>query len=149
MRKTTQNTPKAPDQESVLSDELDKQRRQVSYDSYDILIRQLVDLVAEKAIDISPEYQRRFVWDDIHQSKFIESIFLGIPIPSLFMATNRDSTWEVIDGVQRISTVIRFCGTPKQKLLPAGWCSNDARVGHSRGLVKICIAHWVKRKQDS
>lgn len=98
------------DDNAALSAQLDKQRRQVSYDSYDILIRQLVELVADDSIDIAPEYQRHFVWGDVNQSRFIESIFLGIPSPSLYMATNPDSTWEVIDGVQRISTVIRFCG---------------------------------------
>jgi hypothetical protein len=114
-RRVTDRIPVAWDSE--LSSELEKHRRQVSYDSYDILIRQLVDLVAEKSIDIAPEYQRQFVWNDESQSKLIESIFLGIPIPSLFMATNRDSTWEVIDGVQRISTVIRFCGSKDQLTL--------------------------------
>lgn len=106
--------PLATNADGALTAELDRHRREVSYDSYDILIRQLVDLVSEAAIDIAPEYQRQFVWDDKNQSRFIESIFLGIPIPSLYMATNADSTWELIDGVQRISTVIRFCGDAAQ-----------------------------------
>jgi hypothetical protein len=108
---------KSAGQSDTLSAELDKHRREVSYDSYDILIRQLVDLVSEGSIDIAPEYQRQFVWDDENQSRFVESVFLGIPIPSLYMATNPDSTWEVIDGVQRISTVIRFCGSADQQEL--------------------------------
>jgi hypothetical protein len=49
------------------------------------------------------------------QSEFIESVFLDIPIPPLFMATNRDGTWEVVDGVQRISTLIHFCGPAEQR----------------------------------
>ncbi len=98
----------------TLQEQLDKQRRSVSYDTYDIAIRQLIDLVQERAINIAPEYQRQFVWDDANQSRFIESLFLGIPIPSLFMATNSDSSWELIDGVQRVSTIIRFCGSDDQ-----------------------------------
>ncbi|HEY6917519.1 MAG TPA: DUF262 domain-containing protein, partial [Allosphingosinicella sp.] len=43
-------------------------------------------------------------------SELIESVFLGIPVPSLYMATNSDATWEVVDGVQRLSTLIHFCG---------------------------------------
>jgi hypothetical protein len=90
--------------------QLEKERRTVSFDTYDIAVRQLLDMVAEAAIDIAPEYQRKFVWEPQRQSEFIESVFLGIPIPSLFMATNKDSTWEVVDGVQRLSTLIHFCG---------------------------------------
>ena len=72
-------------------------------------------MVTENAIDIAPEYQRKFVWDTQRQSEFIESVFLGIPIPSLFMATNKDSSWEVVDGVQRISTLIHFCASEETR----------------------------------
>lgn len=88
--------------------EIRDERRNVGFDSYDITVKQLVDMVTEKQINISPDYQRRFVWDDVRQSQLIESIFLGIPIPSLFMATNEDSTWEVIDGLQRLTTMMNF-----------------------------------------
>lgn len=90
--------------------QLEQERRTVSFDTYDIAVRQLLEMVAEKSIDIAPEYQRKFVWDVQRQSEFVESVFLGIPIPSLFMATNKDSSWEVVDGVQRISTLVHFCG---------------------------------------
>lgn len=88
--------------------EIQKERRTVGFDTYDITIKQLVDMIAEKNINVSPDYQRRFVWDAIRQSQLIESIFLGIPIPNIFMATNLDASWEVIDGLQRITTILRF-----------------------------------------
>jgi hypothetical protein len=66
-------------------------------------------------IDIAPEYQRRFRWDDKRQSALIESVFLGIPVPTLFMAANPDGSWELIDGVQRLSTLIRFLGDAAQR----------------------------------
>jgi uncharacterized protein with ParB-like and HNH nuclease domain len=91
--------------------EIRDERRNVGFDSYDITVKQLVDMVSEKQINISPDYQRRFIWDIERQSQLIESIFLGIPIPSLFMATNEDSTWEVIDGLQRLTTLMNFAGT--------------------------------------
>lgn len=93
-----------------IQEQLDKNRRSVSFDSYDITVRQLYDMVVEEAIDVAPDYQRHFIWDEIRQSQLIESIFLGIPVPSLFMATNKDSTWEVIDGLQRLTTVVNFIG---------------------------------------
>lgn len=88
--------------------EIREQRRSVGFDSYDITIKQLVDMVAEKAINIAPSYQRHFVWDTKRQSQLVESFLLGIPVPSLFMATNDDSTWEVIDGLQRLTTLLNF-----------------------------------------
>jgi hypothetical protein len=112
------NTPPAADQAQTpnLSLQLEQERRTVSFDSYDISVRQLLQMVEEDALDIAPEYQRKFVWEPARQSEFVESVFLGIPIPSLFMATNKDSSWEVVDGVQRLSTLIRFCGDEALRL---------------------------------
>lgn len=93
-----------------LQDQLDKNRRTVAFDSYDITVRQLHDMVEEGIIDVAPEYQRHFIWNSDRQSQLIESLFLGIPVPSLFMATNRDSTWEVVDGLQRLTTIVNFIG---------------------------------------
>ncbi|MHA6824156.1 DUF262 domain-containing protein [Ralstonia pseudosolanacearum] len=96
-----------------LQDQLQKERRLVSFDSYDVTIKQLLDMYEAGHIFVPPEYQRQFVWGPDRQSQLIESAFLGIPIPSLFMATNPDSTWEVVDGVQRIGTLAHFVGTPE------------------------------------
>lgn len=93
-----------------IQEQIDNNRKSVAFDSYDIAIRQLYDMAKEKMIDIAPDYQRHFIWDDTRQSQLIESILLGIPVPSLFMATNKDSTWEVIDGLQRLTTIINFVG---------------------------------------
>jgi hypothetical protein len=93
---------------TALSAQLDDNRRTVAFDSYDLTVRQLRDMVLDDAIDIAPDYQRHFVWDSSRQSQLIESLFLGIPVPSLFMATNKDSTWEVIDGLQRMMTILNF-----------------------------------------
>ncbi len=96
-----------------IQSQLDAQRKTVSFDSYDITVRQLYDMTFEGIIDVAPEYQRHFVWNTERQSVLIESILLGIPVPSLFMATNKDSSWEVIDGLQRMTTIINFIGNDK------------------------------------
>ena len=98
-----------------LAEELDAQRRKVDFDSYDISVQQMLSMVADGNIDIAPEYQRHFRWKDEGRSQLIESVFLGIPIPPLFMATNRDGTWEVVDGVQRLSTLIHYAGDDKHR----------------------------------
>lgn len=96
-----------------IQEQLDKKRRSVAFDSYDITVRQLYDMILEGMINIAPEYQRHFVWDAERQSALIESLLLGIPIPSLFMATNRDASWDVVDGVQRLTTLLNFIGNEK------------------------------------
>lgn len=96
-------------------DQLNEQRRKVDFDTYDISVQQLISMVEKEQIDVSPVYQRHFRWDDERQSQFIESVFLGIPIPSLFMAANSDATWELVDGVQRLSTLIRYAGSDEAR----------------------------------
>ena len=94
-----------------LLSQLMEQKMKVDFSSYDISIKELISMVNDGLIDIAPDYQRQFRWDEERQSSLIESLFLGIPVPSLFMATNPDGTWELIDGVQRVSTILCFAGT--------------------------------------
>src|SRR2546426_8164167 len=103
-----------PDLLAQLSD----QKRRVDFDSFDITVKELVGMVADSLIDIAPEYQRQFRWDQERQSTFVESVFLGIPVPSLFMAANPNGSWELIDGVQRLSTLVHFVAddSVRQKL---------------------------------
>lgn len=100
-----------PSKLQALQSQLEKERKLVSFDSYDLSVRQLLDMVEIGEIFVPPEYQRQFIWDPHRQSVLIESVFLGIPIPSLFMATNLDATWEVVDGVQRLGTLSHFVAT--------------------------------------
>lgn len=105
-------TKKIPKQlPATLQDQLDKERRLVSFDSYDLSVRQLLEMFESGEIAIPPEYQRQFIWDEMRESQLVESVLLGIPVPSLFMATNSDSTWEIVDGVQRLGTLAHFFGT--------------------------------------
>ena len=94
----------------TIQEQLDQNRKTVSFDNYDITVKQLFDMISESQIELQPEYQRHFIWDAVRQSQLIESIFLGIPVPNLFMATNSDATWEVIDGLQRLTTIVNFLG---------------------------------------
>jgi len=93
-----------------LEQQLKTQRRAVDFDTSDIQAQQLLSMLKSDDIEVSPAYQRQFRWSEKRCSQFIESMMLGIPIPSLFMATNEDSTWEVVDGVQRLSTIVKFAG---------------------------------------
>jgi hypothetical protein len=55
-----------------------------------------------------PLYQRPFVWTDIMQSRFIESLILKLPIPYIFLCQNHDGRLEVVDGSQRLQSIERF-----------------------------------------
>ncbi|MCR9577314.1 DUF262 domain-containing protein [Vibrio alginolyticus] len=56
-----------------------------------------------------PGFQRGFVWSLTEQSRFIESLILGLPVPNIFLAQDRDSrTLNIIDGQQRLKTLQRY-----------------------------------------
>ena len=57
---------------------------------------------------LQPEYQRNFIWDNSRKSRLIESIIINIPIPPIFLYEIEFATYEVMDGLQRISTIIDF-----------------------------------------
>lgn len=96
-----------------LSQQLGIQRRTVDFDTFDIQLQQLLGMLNERQISVAPSYQRQFRWNDERCSQLIESLMLGIPVPNLFMATNDDHTWETVDGVQRLSAIVKFAGDEK------------------------------------
>lgn len=57
---------------------------------------------------VNPEWQRNFVWKLKRSSKLIESFLLDIPVPVVYLAINDDGKYEVIDGLQRLTSVFRF-----------------------------------------
>jgi hypothetical protein len=82
---------------------------QLSQERSDFLLPQLLDFVKQKKwINLRPEYQRRLVWDDVKRSLFIESLLLNIPIPAVFLFEWDLSRYEVMDGQQRINSIVEF-----------------------------------------
>jgi hypothetical protein len=55
-----------------------------------------------------PSYQRKFIWSSDKQSNFIESVFLGVPLTPFLVSEDKDNRLEIIDGSQRIRTLIEF-----------------------------------------
>ncbi len=90
-------------------EELYDQIPRLTQERSDFLLPQLVDFVEEKRwINIRPEYQRRLVWDKKKKSRFIESLLMNIPIPPVFLFEHQLSRYEVMDGQQRINTILEF-----------------------------------------
>lgn len=80
-----------------------------------------MNLYRDQELDLQPEFQRFFRWTALQKSKLIESLLLGIPIPSIFVAQRDDGVWDVVDGLQRLSTIFEFVGLlrdEERKLLP-------------------------------
>jgi len=93
-----------------LQEEIDKTRQEIRTDGYLMSIGEWISLYEKDEIDIHPDFQRFFRWSDHQKSTFIESILLGIPIPPVFVSQRDDGIWDVIDGLQRLSTIYEFVG---------------------------------------
>lgn len=72
----------------------------------DLSFRELISMYEENEL-VKPELQRKYVWDKKMASRFIESVLLGLPVPSVFFA-QADSQKLIVDGYQRIMTVYDY-----------------------------------------
>ncbi|WP_120340028.1 DUF262 domain-containing protein [Cryobacterium soli] len=97
-------------QESTLDAEIGSARRKISTESYPMSIGELTNLYRDGELVIRPAFQRLFRWDVEQKSRLVESILLGIPLPSIFVSQTDDGKWELIDGLQRVSTMLQMQG---------------------------------------
>jgi uncharacterized protein with ParB-like and HNH nuclease domain len=104
------NTATSEDALEVL---LDTKKKDVKTDQYPMSIGEIVGMHERGELILRPEYQRYFRWSDEQKSKLIESILIGLPLPSFFMAQDESGNWEVVDGMQRLSTILDFMGELK------------------------------------
>lgn len=89
---------------------IDKKVKQVRTKSLDLSFNEILDMYREGEFEISPEYQRLFRWSIEKESQFIESLILEMPIPPIYVIEKEESIYELIDGLQRISTYLHFRG---------------------------------------
>jgi len=94
-----------------LEEIIDKRIGEVRTKSLDFSFGEIVNLYAANELIIQPEYQRLFRWSDVKKSRLIESILLDLPIPQIFVIENSNGVLELIDGLQRVSSVIQFIDT--------------------------------------
>ena len=83
---------------------IDIQPDSARYSLYEI--KRLIEKYKE--IDMNPSFQRKYIWTIKQQSELIESILMGIPLPLFYFATDRKGRYAVVDGLQRINTILRF-----------------------------------------
>ncbi|MFT4200033.1 DUF262 domain-containing protein [Gordonia sp. (in: high G+C Gram-positive bacteria)] len=88
--------------------------------------------LVDGGLNLSPSYQRGDVWSGPDRSALIESILRGVPLPSIILL-KKGSSREVVDGKQRLTTILRFIGKhpiAKQKLAEAEARHPDANLRH-------------------
>lgn len=91
------------------------QNNSVIYNT-DWTVETIVGQIKKQNINLSPKFQRRDAWKKKQKSLLIESLILGIPVPSILLGQidNTVRKYDVIDGKQRLLAVVNFClGTPR------------------------------------
>lgn len=102
-----------PDSGSTM--DIDAETDRMDYGPDDILIstkfytiEQVLLLAEREDIEMYPDFQRNFVWDRTRQSRLIESVFLGLPLPSFYLSQYNDGRLTVVDGLQRLNAIRLF-----------------------------------------
>jgi uncharacterized protein with ParB-like and HNH nuclease domain len=109
-----------------IADNLDKNSTDIEYNKsignepYDI---NSIDIINDKyevqslykkykldpqELELSPDYQRNFVWTSKQKSQLIESILIKIPLPIFYIDGRDEDKWIVIDGLQRLTTIFTY-----------------------------------------
>lgn len=96
-----------------LDDQIDTRRSDIRTDKLDMTYGEFTNMYGADELVVAPTFQRLFRWAPAQKTRFLESILLGIPTPAIFVAETEDGVWELIDGLQRLSTVLEFFGVLK------------------------------------
>ena len=111
--------------EQQLLDDIDNGRNTLQTDKLDMSFGEIMSMYEKNEIIINPEFQRLYRWTDYQKTRFIESIIIGIPIPPIFVAEDKDGRWELVDGLQRLSTIFSFFGILKTLPEKNNWALSD------------------------
>ncbi|GDX05073.1 DUF262 domain-containing protein [Buttiauxella sp. A111] len=123
-----------------LEDEVLQSKKQIISDGYDMSVGEIMNLYRDKELTISPDYQRLFRWELSQKTRFIESLLLGIPIPPIFVHQDEDGIWELIDGLQRVSTILEFTGLLENK--DTGGLSPASTLSGTQFLPSLANKKW-------
>ena len=81
---------------------------EISINSKTVSLDSVLRRMKNGTIRLTPPFQRKSVWDDIRKSRLIESMMLNIPLPMFYISSDADGNWDVVDGLQRITTIKEF-----------------------------------------
>lgn len=98
-----------------LAKEIESHAAVISTKSYSMSVGEMISMYKDSELDLHPEFQRFFRWTPEQKSRLVESMLLNIPIPPIFVAERSDSKWDVIDGLQRLSTLLELVGELREE----------------------------------
>jgi len=82
---------------------------EIKISTQQLTIQHLIERLEFNEINLYTEFQRQHdLWNKEKQSRLIESILLNMPLPSFYFDGERDNNWQVVDGLQRVSTIKNF-----------------------------------------
>ncbi len=110
--------------ENLLKD-IEKGRNTLQTDKLDMSFGEIMSMYDREEIIINPDFQRLYRWTEYQKTRFIESIIIGIPIPPIFVAEDTNGRWELVDGLQRLSTILSFFGNLRTLPEKNNWVLGD------------------------
>jgi hypothetical protein len=81
---------------------------QIRVDPKSFSLRNILDMIDDGDLDLAPDFQRMRVWSPKQKSRLIESVLLRIPLPAFYFSSDSEGYMQVVDGVQRLSTIHDF-----------------------------------------
>jgi hypothetical protein len=84
--------------------------KKVSTQALDLSFNELLDMKESGELNITPDYQRLFRWSEGQRSRFVESLLLEMPVPPIFVIEEEEGRYQLIDGLQRISSYLHLRG---------------------------------------
>jgi Protein of unknown function DUF262 len=118
------NTDTAPDIDDLIDDSIDDMAdddtvdgeasaqpwdpRNIRITTKTFTLRDVFEQISSGDIDLSPDFQREYVWKQRQKTRLIESILLGIPLPAFYFNQDEEARYQVVDGVQRLSSIALF-----------------------------------------
>ena len=140
---------------------IDKKVGDVRTESLDISTGEIAALHENKELIIQPDFQRLFRWSREQRSRLVESMLLELPIPSIFVIERETGVLELIDGLQRVSSIIQFLNPTALELEPLrldgcdlvpelnGLCFSDLPLTLRLRLKRTSIRTVVIKRQSS
>jgi hypothetical protein len=132
-----------PDSAASLIEIIEITSKKAHVKSLDISFNELLDMVGNNELDIEPDYQRLFRWTESQQSRFIESLILEMPVPPIFVIQEETGKYQLIDGLQRISSYLHLRGKLDTGDVPI---DNKVKMGDKLVLVDCDIVPELNGK---
>lgn len=104
---STVNGIEAETGEEIISTPYDPGQVKVDYKPFSIF--QVMRKIRLGELDLHPDFQRHLVWDATRQSRLVESVLISVPLPAFYLDALTTNHWVVVDGLQRLSALNKFC----------------------------------------